>query len=83
MAVAIPRYIGCMNSRIDNQVQAVNATGPAQEQVVPSLGRPLPARAAAPARRNVMDTLLGNNQLVALDGSGGDPYNATGRQFRR
>jgi hypothetical protein len=71
-----------MNSRNDNQVQSANATGPAQEQVVPSLGRP-PARPAAAAPRNVMDTLLGNHQLAAFDGSGGDPYNATGRQFRR
>ena len=30
-----------------------------------------------------MDTLLGKNNLAALDESGSDPYNATGRQFRR
>jgi hypothetical protein len=30
-----------------------------------------------------MDTLLGRNDLVALDESGRDPYNATGRHFRR
>ena len=77
------RYIGRMNSGIDNQVQSASATGPTHEQVVPSLGRPAPARPATATRRNVMDTLLGNNQLAALDGSGGDPYNATGRLFRR
>jgi hypothetical protein len=76
------RYIGFMNSRNDNQVQSASATGPAQEQVAPSLGRPT-ARPAATTPRNVMDTLLGNNRLAAIDGSGGDPYNATGRQFRR
>ncbi len=30
-----------------------------------------------------MDTLLGANKLAALDENGIDPYNATGRQFRR
>jgi hypothetical protein len=30
-----------------------------------------------------MDTLLGDNKLAAFDASGNDPYNATGRQFRR
>jgi hypothetical protein len=30
-----------------------------------------------------MDTLLGQNDLAAVDVAGGDPYNATGRQFRR
>ena len=38
---------------------------------------------APDSRREVMDTLLGKNNLVALDASGGDPYNATGRFFRR
>jgi hypothetical protein len=30
-----------------------------------------------------MDTLLGANNLSASDVSGNDPYNATGRHFRR
>jgi hypothetical protein len=31
-----------------------------------------------------MDTLLGNNELTSsFDAGGNDPYNATGRQFRR
>lgn len=38
---------------------------------------------AATDRRQVMDTLLGENRLAAIDVSGGDPYNATGRLFRR
>lgn len=33
--------------------------------------------------RDVMETLLGKNNLVAIDVSGGDPYNATGRFVRR
>jgi hypothetical protein len=31
----------------------------------------------------VMDKLLGENNLAAVDAGGSDPYNATGRQFRR
>ena len=72
-----------MNSGIDNQIQSASASGQGHEQVVPSLGRPVPGRPVTVTRRNVMDTLLGNHQLAALDGSGGDPYNATGRLFRR
>ena len=34
-------------------------------------------------KRKVMDTLLGKNNLSASDVSGEDPYNATGRHFRR
>jgi hypothetical protein len=34
-------------------------------------------------RRSVMDTLLGENKLSAFDVAGADPYNATGRHFRR
>jgi hypothetical protein len=30
-----------------------------------------------------MDALLGESNLSATDVGGGDPYNATGRQFRR
>lgn len=34
-------------------------------------------------KHKVMDTLLGKNNLSASDVSGDDPYNATGRHFRR
>ena len=34
-------------------------------------------------KHHVMDKLLGENNLAAVDAGGGDPYNATGRQFRR
>ena len=69
-----------MKSGIDNQIQSASATGPGHEQVVPSLGRPAPV---PPEKRDVMDTLLGKNNLTASDMSGSDPYNATGRFFRR
>ncbi len=66
----------------ENIVDRAVPSTPAGERVVPSLARPKPA--AAPAtKRDVMDTLLGRNDLVALDESGRDPYNATGRHFRR
>jgi hypothetical protein len=44
-----------------------------------------PDRHLPPAseKRKVMDTLLGKNNLSAADVSGDDPYNATGRHFRR
>lgn len=41
------------------------------------------ADAIAVTRHHVIDTLLGDNNLAAFDAGGGDPYNATGRQFRR
>jgi hypothetical protein len=58
------------------------------DRVVP--GNSLPAMPARQAVRKppdtslgVMDTLLGRNDLAALEEGGRDPYNATGRQFRR
>jgi hypothetical protein len=45
--------------------------------------RPNQQQPVAPEKRNVMDTLLGKNSLSAADLSGNDPYNATGRHFRR
>lgn len=56
--------------------------GKAREGVLPSLSRPKP-RAIPQTRHSVMDTLLGENDLSAHDAGGSDPYNATGRQFRR
>ena len=52
------------------------------ERLLPSLNRPA-SRAVPQTRRSVMDTLLGDNDLSAMDVNGSDPYNATGRQFRR
>jgi len=45
-----------------------------------------PAKRAPPdtlTRRGIMDTLLGENNLAAYDASGNDPYNTTGKTFRR
>jgi len=71
----------------DNQIDWTAASTPA-EGVAPSLSRRVPPNSARPrvlpqTKRHVMDTLLGKNNLTAVDAGGADPYNATGRQFRR
>jgi hypothetical protein len=66
----------------DNQVDWSAAITPEGERIAPSLSRPKP-KTTPQTRRSVMDTLLGENNLSAGDSSGSDPYNATGRQFRR
>jgi hypothetical protein len=65
-----------------NQVDVSSATTPEGERVAPSLGRPQKPPQVT-RRPSVMDTLLGQNDLAAYDAGGNDPYNATGRQFRR
>jgi hypothetical protein len=67
----------------DNQVDWTAAATPDGERVGPGLSRPDKPRRQPLTRRGVMDTLLGENDLAAVDGAGGDPYNATGRHFRR
>ena len=78
-------YISAMCPGNDNQVDWTATSTPQGERLVPSLTHPLkPKPHAVPmTRRSVMDTLLGENDLKALDSGGSDPYNATGRQFRR
>ena len=71
-----------MSSGNDNQVDWTAAATP-QEGVVTSLSRQAKPTVEPTTKRNVMDTLLGENNLSAVDASGSDPYNATGRQFRR
>ena len=71
-----------MNPGNDNQVDWTAATTPI-EGVVQSLARQARPRAEPRPKRNVMDTLLGENNLSAFDVGGSDPYNTTGRQFRR
>jgi hypothetical protein len=71
-----------MSSGIDNHIDWTAASSP-HEGVVPSLSRPAKPRVEPKTKRNVMDTLLGENNLAAFDAAGADPYNATGRQFRR
>ena len=74
----------------DNHVDWTAAATPQDERVADRMGErmlasltPPRARSVPQTRRSVMDTLLGQNDLSALDATGGDPYNATGRQFRR
>jgi hypothetical protein len=77
-------YISPMSPDIENHVDWTAATTPQGERFAPSLSpKRAPARAVPTTRRGVMDTLLGKNDLAALDESGRDPYNTTGRQFRR
>ncbi len=77
-------YFRDMNSGIDNQVDWSAAATPEGDRMVQGLSRRRQKpRAASQTRRSVMDTLLGENDLSAADSGGGDPYNATGRQFRR
>ncbi len=69
-----------MNSGIDPNVDWT--AGPAKGwRVGPGLAaKNAPKEHTA---RSVMDTLLGEHQLSAVDVAGNDPYNATGRHFRR
>lgn len=71
-----------MNPGNDNQIDWTAAATPA-EGVVSSLSRKAKPRELPQTKRSVMDTLLGKNNLSAVDAGGEDPYNATGRQFRR
>jgi hypothetical protein len=65
-----------MSSATENQAQRTRTAAP-----------PAPAvrqkQREALSGRDVMDTLLGQNDLSAYDVSGTDPYNATGKFFRR
>ena len=71
-----------MSSRNGNNIGRTVQATPAGERVESSRSRSQPV-AAEVTKSSVMDTLLGKNKLAALDDSGSDPYNATGRQFRR
>ena len=55
----------------------------AAEQVGPGPVREQRRPPAETSRHEVMNTLLGDNNLAAFDAFGGDPYNATGRHVRR
>ncbi|MEO8062635.1 MAG: hypothetical protein ABI821_07785 [Pseudomonadota bacterium] len=80
---------------IDNNIDWTAATTPQSEQYGPGLSRKSrfqslanqaaenKAAAVTLSRHDVMDKLLGDNDLAAHDAGGNDPYNATGRQFRR
>ena len=71
---------------IDNNVDWTASATPQGEQYGPGLSRKAAgskAAAVVTTKHAVMDKLLGDNNLAALDAGGSDPYNATGRQFRR
>jgi hypothetical protein len=68
-----------MNTGIDSNVDWTAA--PKVERVGP--GRAARHPPTEHTRSSVMDTLLGENKLTAVDIAGNDPYNATGRHFRR
>lgn len=72
-----------MCPRNDNQIDWTAASTPRGEAVVPSLSRQPRPKPVQQTRSSVMDTLLGANNLSASDVSGNDPYNTTGRHFRR
>ena len=77
-------YISAMSAGSENQVDWTAATTPQGDRMVPSLSRQQTRPRVLPqTKRSVMDTLLGENNLSAMEAGGGDPYNATGRQFRR
>jgi hypothetical protein len=76
-------YLRPMSQGIENHIDWTVPLTPHSDRVGPGLARQPKPQPSAPAKRNVMDTLLGQNDLSAMDSSGTDPYNATGRQFRR
>lgn len=74
-------YISSMNP-IENNVDWKAPSTPGNERVVPSLSRSKQPQPPA-TKQSTLDKLLGASNLAAYDASGNDPYNATGRQFRR
>jgi hypothetical protein len=79
----VPAYISAMCPGNDNQVDWTAAATPQGERMTSSLSRPKKPAVVPQTKRSVMDTLLGESKLSAHDAGGSDPYNATGRQFRR
>jgi hypothetical protein len=69
-----------MNSGIDSNVDWTAAAQKGR-RVGPGLAAKDPPKEHT--ARSVMDTLLGEHKLSAVDVAGNDPYNATGRHFRR
>ena len=70
-------------SPIDNNVDWTAPSIPGGERVAPSLARPKKQPEPPKPVRTTLEKLLGDANLTAYDSSGNDPYNATGRQFRR
>ncbi len=72
-----------MSQGIENHIDWSVPSAPRGNRVGPGPARKAQPKPAETSKRNVMDTLLGENNLAAYDASGDDPYNATGRHFRR
>jgi hypothetical protein len=72
-----------MKTGIENHVDWTAAATPSGERMGPALSARAKSCAEPQSRRNVMDTLLGSQDLAAFDVGCSDPYNSTGRQFRR
>jgi hypothetical protein len=70
-------------SPIENHVDWTAPANPGHERMAASLSRPKQQPEPARPGRSTLDKLLGDSKLTAYDSSGNDPYNATGRQFRR
>lgn len=70
-----------MSQGIESPIDWTASPKPSVERVGPGLASRQKAQPSE--KRNVMDTLLGNHSLTAIDASGSDPYNTTGRYFRR
>jgi hypothetical protein len=66
----------------DNHIDWTAASTTEGDRLANSLKHPQKPRPPL-TRRSVMDTLLGEHNLSASDAGGSDPYNATGKQFRR
>lgn len=79
-------YFVSMSPPIENHIDWTVPSTPGSASVVTELPRlppKRPARTPPATRGGVMSTLLGDHALAAPDEAGRDPYNATGRQFRR
>jgi hypothetical protein len=72
-----------MKTGIENHVDWSAAATPSGERVGPGLSGRDKQRKAPQSRSNVMETLLGGKDLAAYEVGGSDPYNSTGRHFRR
>jgi hypothetical protein len=71
-----------IENNIDWIVPSTPGSGPAGK-TMQRLPAKQPQRTPPATRGGVMNTLLGDHELAVPDEVGRDPYNATGRQFRR
>jgi len=76
-------YSAPMSPGNDNQIDWTAAATPEGESLLPSPWRRQKAGIPPQSKRGVTDASLRDEEITAMDPGGGDPYNATGRQFRR